>query len=85
MRKTDFDSKIIIYRSRQIFLLFSVLAMTILFTLMLLRNSDNGYAWYILALPFSGLGLLFLAIPMTEDWQYKPWQSKPRRVEQQER
>lgn len=85
MRKTDFDSKIIIYRSRQIFLLFSVLAMTILFTLMLLRNSDNGYAWYILALPFSGLGLLFLTIPMTEEWQYKPWQSKPRRVEQQER
>lgn len=85
MRKPEFDSKLIIYRSRRLFLGISALAMTLVFATILFQNEHNGYAWYVLALPFISIGLLFLFVPMTEKWEYKPWQGKPRKIEQQER
>ncbi len=85
MRKTDFDSKLLIYRSRQILLMSCVFAMTIVFSIILVKNLKDNYPWYALAIPFMGMGLLFLFVPLTEEWEYKPWQSKPRRVEQQNR
>ncbi|RZA23249.1 MAG: hypothetical protein EOP10_13285 [Proteobacteria bacterium] len=85
MKNSEFYSKIIIYRSRQIFLGLMMFAMTAFFAFILVKNYDSGYPWYVLALPFSALGLAFLIVPMTEEWEYKPWQSKPRRIEQQER
>jgi hypothetical protein len=85
MKNSEFYSKIIVYRSRRMFLGLMVLSMTILFTVILVKNSGNGYAWHVFALPFSALGLCFLLVPMTEEWEYKPWQSKARKIEQQER
>ncbi len=85
MRNTEFDSKILIYKSRRILLTIAVIVMTLVFTWILLKNDKNGYHWFVLAIIFTALGLLFLFIPMTEHWEYKPWQGKPRRVEQQQR
>jgi hypothetical protein len=85
MRKTDFDTRLIIHRSRQIFLLVMVIVVAFVFALMIIGNNRNDFPWYVLVLPISGVGLLFLLIPMTEIWEYKPWQSKARRIEQQER
>ncbi len=85
MRKTDFDSKLLIYKSRRFLLTIAVIFMTALFTWILLKNDKNGYHWTALAIIFTALGSLFLFFPMTERWEYKPWQGKPRRVEQQQR
>ncbi len=85
MRKTEFDTKLIIYRARQIFILVNVILAFVIFTLMILANQKAGLQWYTVAVPITGVGLLFLTIPKTEEWQYKPWQSKPRQIEQQER
>lgn len=85
MRKTDFDTKLIIYRSRQVFLILSVIAATGIFLLMIQANDRNQFPWFTIAMPIIGVGLLFLLIPNTEEWQYRPWQSKARQVEQQER
>lgn len=85
MRKTDFDTRLIIHRSRQVFLLVMVIIVAFVFALMIIGNNRNDFPWYTLVLPVSGVGLLFLVIPMTEIWEYKPWQAKARRIEQQER
>jgi len=85
MRKTEFDTRLIIYRARQAFILISVIIATVVFTLMLLANDKAKLPWIAVAAPITGIGLLFLLIPKTEEWEYKAWQGKPRRIEQQER
>ncbi len=85
MRKTDFDTKLIIHRSRQLFLLLSVIVATGLFLTMIMANEKSQFPWLTIAMPIIGIGCLFIAIPTTEEWEYKAWQSKPRQVEQQER
>ena len=85
MRNNEFDTKLIIYRSRQVFLILAVMVMTGVFTSMILKNEGSDFPWFVLAMPITGLGLFFLVIPPTEEWQYKPWQGKSRRIEQQER
>ncbi|MBC7531987.1 MAG: hypothetical protein H7318_10445 [Oligoflexus sp.] len=85
MRKTDFDTKLIIYRSRQVFLIFSVIVASGIFMTMIVANEKAEMPWFTIAIPIIGLGAFFTGIPRTEEWEYKPWQSKARQVEQQER
>lgn len=85
MRKTDFDTKLIIYRSRQVFLILSVIAASGVFLTMIMANEKNDFPWYTIAMPIIGIGAFFIAVPKTEEWEYKPWQGKARQVEQQER
>ena len=85
MRKTNFDSKIIIYRSRQLFLLACGAAANGIFMIMILKNSACEFPWFTLVFTITGIGLLFLVIPPTEEWEYIPWQNKPRRIEQHDR
>lgn len=85
MRKTDFDTKLIIYRSRQVFLILSVIVATGIFLTMIIANQKAEMPWFTLAMPSIGIGAFFIGIPRTEEWEYKPWQGKARQVEQQER
>lgn len=85
MRKTNFDTKLIIYRSRQVFLILSVIVAAAVFMTMILANERNELPWFAIAMPIIGIGGFFIAIPKTEEWEYKPWQSKARQVERQER
>ncbi|MBC7659743.1 MAG: hypothetical protein H7249_08545 [Chitinophagaceae bacterium] len=85
MRKNDFDTRLIIYRSRQLTIICVALILTGVFGVMLVKNAEAGFPWYTLIMPISGLGLLTLLVPRTEAWEYKAWQSRARRIEQQER
>ncbi len=82
MRKNDHDTRLLIYRSRQISLAFLVIAALITFAVIIVQAQVNGLVWWHLVLPLSALGSAFCLVPKTEEWEYKPWQGKPRKVEQ---
>ncbi len=82
MRKSEHDTKLIIYRSRQISLMMLVAGTTIGFAIMIIEGLEQGLDWWHLAVPLCAIGSLFCLYPVTEVWEYKPWQGKPRKVEQ---
>lgn len=59
--------------------------MTAIFTYMIMKNDGSGFPWFVLVFPMVALGALFLLFPITEEWEYKPWQGNTRKIEQQER
>ncbi len=82
MRKSDFDSRLVVFRSRQMSLLMTMGFATAGFTIMIVQGSESGLSWLAIGLPLCFLGSLFGLFPPTEEWEYKAWQGKPRKVEQ---
>lgn len=82
MRKSDFDSKLLIFRSRQMSLLMTITLATIGFTILIVQGTEKQIGWWTIGVPLCMLGGLFALFPPTEEWEYKAWQGKPRKVEQ---
>lgn len=82
MRKNDYDSRLLIYRSRKVALMILVLVLWVVFAMSLAQAQKIDRSWLTLILPFTGLGLLLIPFPATEVWEYRPWQTKARRNEQ---
>lgn len=82
MRKNDFDSRLIVYRSRKIALMLLIIILWVVFATSINQAQKIDKSWVALILPLTGLGLLLLPFPSTEEWEYRPWQTKARRNEQ---
>ncbi len=82
MRKNDYDSRLIIHKSRRFSLFILLVLMTVTFAILIQEGNEEGLHWYQMSLPIIGLGLLALLFPLTEEWEYRAWQGKPRKVEQ---
>lgn len=46
------------------------------------RDILSDRHWFFVAMPIIGVGLLSLLLPSSEEWRYRPWQSRARRYEQ---
>lgn len=82
MRKPDFDSRLLIYRSRQMSLMMLMGIATTGFTIMIVQGTEANIGWWAIGVPLCLLGGLFILFPPTEEWEYKAWQGKSRKVEQ---
>ena len=82
-RDQQFDSKLIIYRARQVGIAGFTLLAFIFFAVTIGGGMEQDLPWGAIAVPVSLVGLLFILYPQTEDWEYKAWQSLPQKVEQQ--
>lgn len=65
---------------RRQFLLLMMIAFGVVCYL-LSNHSQTAASWWSLALPITGVGLLLSLFPLTEMWEYAPWQSRTRRYE----
>ncbi|NRA64704.1 MAG: hypothetical protein HRU19_09490 [Pseudobacteriovorax sp.] len=81
-RETKFDTRLIIYRARQVILAIIVGINVIAFALFIQQGMANHHHWLVIGAPLGLIGLLYLLYPATEYWEYVHWQSKPRRIEQ---
>lgn len=82
-RDTQFDTKLIIYRSRQIALSI-VIVIAVAFASVYIREAILAkQSWFEIGLPVCIAFLAFIAFPSTEQWEYKAWQSKAAQIEQQ--
>ncbi|MCX6128323.1 MAG: hypothetical protein NTX25_04575 [Proteobacteria bacterium] len=82
MRKPDYDSRILIYRSRQWSLFLLVVFMTVGAAIWLMQGQEKNLTWWKIGVPLCASCSLFLLYPPTEEWEYKPWQAKTRKIEQ---
>ena len=61
-----------------------MLALAVGFVLLFLivaRDQLANTAWWVTAMPVMLVGLPYLAIAPSEEWEYKPWQTKARQYE----
>lgn len=81
-RNQDHDTRLLIYRSRQVVLALFILLVSIAFGVYIREGMEKGMHWIAIGAPLCLTGLTFLLYPATEEWEYKPWQSKPTMIEQ---
>ena len=81
-RNNQHDTRLLIYRSRQVFLGFMVFLVTVGFGVMIREGLEKDQHWIAIGAPLCLIGFAFIFLPPTEDWEYKPWQSKPTMIEQ---
>lgn len=81
-RSTKFDTRLIIFRTRQIILGILIGICTLMFALHIMNSSLNGQHWFVIGLPLCLIACAFIFYPATEKWEYKAWQNKPKMVEQ---
>jgi hypothetical protein len=67
-------------KKRRVLFLLSLLAFGFI-TLMFSRSIKAPEPWWVSGLGPVGIGLLLSLFPLTEFWEYKPWQSKTRQYE----
>lgn len=80
-RSRRFYAQLMIYRSRQISLLVLVVTFIILFAILIRMNMVMERSWWAVAFPIFIFGSVFLLFPVTEEWEYKPWQAAPEQYE----
>ena len=68
-----------VQRRRQL-IFFLVLAFGV-FLSILAKDLNVDKPWWLTGLPIVGLGLMICLIPPTEEWEYKPWQTRARQYE----
>ena len=52
------------------------------FTSIIFTNLTIQASWTVLIMPIASIGALFLLMPASEEWEYKPWQNASRKIEQ---
>ena len=71
--------RVIVLRRQQ--LTFAVVAGFILFAVLISTDYHKSRAWWLTGLPITAVGLMIALIPLTEEWEYKPWQARARQYE----
>ena len=66
-------------RRRQ--LVVALALMFVVFVSILARDMTVHRDWLLTSLPIIGLGLMICLIPATEEWEYRPWQTRARQYE----
>ncbi len=79
--KKEFYSNLIIYKSRRRGLFFMLMILYAFFAVYLFNHSLRDLEWTSAIGPSLVILTIIMIFPMTEDWQYRPWQNKPQRYE----
>lgn len=79
---SQFYSKLLIYRSRQLSLAILCMLAIGAGTIMILNDLLAEKHWFAIAIPLFIGGSGFIFFPPTEVWEYKNWQNIPEKQEQ---
>ena len=77
----DFYVKLSILPSRRRVLYLICGVVFVAMAIIIFGDMQLNKHWSLMTLPIILLGLVITAVPMTEDWLYKPWQTMARRYE----
>jgi hypothetical protein len=74
--------RLLIDKSRRSLITLAVVAGFAAFCTMIARELNHpSAAWWLPGLPITVLGLMIAAVPLSEKWEYKPWQARARQYE----
>ena len=71
--------RVLVLRRQQ--LTFAVVAGFIAFAILISNDYHKNRAWWLTGLPITAVGLMISLIPLSEEWEYKPWQARARQYE----
>ena len=69
-------------KGKQFSLFLAITLFFIIFSYLLFMGKLNNQYWLITAIPIIICGLILASFPITENWEYKPWQNSPTKMEQ---
>lgn len=78
----EFRTRLKIYPRIRWKIFFTCLLGLAVFTSMIFTNMAIRASWVVLIMPIASIGALFLLVSPSEEWEYKPWQNAPRKIEQ---
>ena len=74
-------SEMLVFRDLKILLGIMVAIFTVLFSFIIITYTARNLTWVAMAGLIVPLGCLFMLVPESEIWIYRPWQSKAERHE----
>jgi len=76
--------KLLVFKGRKFRSLIFSIIMLVVFGVVLFKYLTFGQnaSWTALLAPIGFFGLIGLLLPVSEEWEYKPWQSQSQQVEQ---
>ena len=78
----SYYSRLLIDKSRRSLITLVVILGFAAFCAMIARDLTHpSTAWWLPGLPITVLGLMISAVPLSEKWEYKPWQARARQYE----
>lgn len=77
----SYYSYLLIYKQRRILLTIALIATLAICTFIIASAKWNDQTWQNYGLLVLAIASTLLCIPMTEEWQYQPWQTRARRNE----
>lgn len=83
IKQEKYYSKIIINKAKRWFTFIAILFLVTMLASILFTNMLLDKSWIYMIVPTIAIGLFAMAIPQAEEWEYIPWQSKPRVYEQE--
>ncbi|MGE0172919.1 MAG: hypothetical protein AB7T49_09045 [Oligoflexales bacterium] len=75
-------SKLLIFPKRRSLLAILVVGYIVFYASVIFQETLLQKDWIQIALPIMLAGVILIAFPATETWEYAPWQSEPERHEQ---
>ncbi len=81
VKPEDTYTKLRSYTGRRRFLAVALGGFYILLFSFVATGIATKAPWPVTALPILVAGVLFLFVPVAEEWEYRPWQSNPRKYE----
>jgi hypothetical protein len=77
-----FYAKLLVFPKRRSLLGLLVVGYVIFFTSVINQESLLQKGWLEISIPLLLAGIILMAFPVTETWEYTPWQSESERHEQ---
>jgi hypothetical protein len=77
----DLYTRLIVYHQRRSLLTLVSIGFGVFCFALLTTGRRHHQPWLVAALPIAAVGLIIGLVPPTEEWDYKPWQTKPRQYE----
>jgi hypothetical protein len=77
----EYYSRILIYTARRVSFLFLTVCLFLVFVALLWEHNFHERSWLLAVLPITLIAIPVIFFPLTEEWDYKPWQAKPVKYE----
>ena len=78
----NFYPRLMINRLTRIVLWFAIMLVMVPMTILVfLTHRHADLSWQLMSLPIIGTGLIVTLVPLSELWEYKPWQISARQFE----
>ena len=79
----DYYPKLLVNKAKRASLWIFIPIMTIIIAVIIYQDMSGQFDWKEMVLPVIAFSSLLIALPISEHWEYKPWQGGARQMERE--